>query len=341
MKRYHPADHIAASTLAWHGGRVDAAARCFPDAPAPWIDLSTGINPWAWPIDHIPVPDCRALPSEAENAALCFDAARSFGAGSLPLAALPGSEIGLRMLPRLPLPLPWRVVVPTYRTHQAALPGSTAITADELDEEALRGGTILLGNPNNPDGRLIAGERMVEIARALAARGGVLVVDEAFVETVPQASVLPYLTVDDRALVFRSFGKFFGLAGVRLGFACGSGVLVERLAEMLGSWPVSAQALVCGRAAYADHRWAEATRARLRAASDGLDALLERHELRASGSCPLFRLVEHADALAIFERLARAGLLVRPFDYRPSCLRFGLPADARAMERLDAALAHR
>lgn len=344
MTLRHPADPPAkasAAALAYHGGRVDAAARCFPDAPAPWLDLSTGINPWAWPTAQVAAPDCRALPTEAAIAGLCAHAARSFGAGDLPIAALPGSEIGLRMLAQLGLPEPWRVVAPTYRTHHAALPGATPIAVEAVEDEVRRGGTILLGNPNNPDGRVIAGERLAAVARTLAAHGGVLVVDEAFAEANTGASVLPHLTGHDRVLVFRSFGKFFGLAGVRLGFACGASALVEGLAGMAGSWPVSAHALAWGSAAYADDRWAEDMRARLRGAADALDRTLLHHGLEARGDCPLFRLVDHPDAPGIFARLARAGILVRPFDHHSRWLRFGLPEDAEALARLDAALRHR
>lgn len=327
--------------LAFHGGRLDEASRRFPDAPGPWIDLSTGINPQAWGPATPPEVDLRRLPSDAALAGLNRAAARAFGAEALPVAALPGSEIGLRALAEAGLPRPWRVVAPAYRSHAAALPGATAISTAQLAEEAARGGTILLANPNNPDGRMVAPVDLLAVAHRLGGKGGVLVVDEAFVDAVPGASLVPHLAPADPVLVFRSFGKFFGLAGVRLGFAVGSAGLVAKQADRLGSWPVSATAIALGTSAYADAGWIDATRAGLAEAATTLDRLLAAHGLSARGDCPLFRLVETGQAADLFEALGRAGILVRPFDYAPTWLRFGLPGDAEALDRLDRALRHR
>ncbi|MBB3473103.1 threonine-phosphate decarboxylase [Sphingomonas sp. BK345] len=327
-----------AAALTYHGGRADAAARLYPDAPAPWLDLSTGINPFAWDGVDVPLAALRALPSPAELDALHHAAANAFGASDTAITALPGSEIGLRALAGLALPRPWHVVVPSYRTHEAALPGAITIDATAVEAVVPGGGTLLLANPNNPDGRCWPAARLHELAQALAERGGVLVVDEAFADAVPGASVLPLLARDDRVLVFRSFGKFFGLAGVRLGFAAGGAALVGELATRLGSWPVSTAALRIGIAAYRDIAWIAATRERLAAAVAELDGVLAVHDLAPIGACPLFRLVERDDAPLLFERLARAGVLVRPFNEAPDRLRIGLPGDAGALARLGAAL---
>lgn len=340
MTRFHH-DHPSIEALLFHGGRLDDAARCFPQARLPWIDLSTGISPFAWPVEGMPAPDLRALPSADALARLCGAAMRYFGAKALPVAALPGSEIGLRLLARIGLPQPWRVVGPGYRTHADALPDATPITASALADEAAGGGTILLANPNNPDGRLWSPETLLSVAATLAQRGGVLVIDEAFADAVPGASILPLLDAGNRVLVFRSFGKFFGLAGVRLGFACGNAGLVGAIAERLGSWPVSATAIACGTAAYADDGWIAAARMRLVAACERLDELLAGHGLTARGACPLFRLIETDSAASLFARLADAGILTRPFDYAPRWLRLGLPPAEDAFARLDGALRDR
>lgn len=286
-------------------------------------------------------PDLRSLPSIDALQELHAAAARRFDIGEAAIAAVPGSEIGLRLLPLLDPPRPWRIVAPGYRTHAAALPGASTIDAGALADEVGRGGTILLANPNNPDGHRWPRRELIEAARRLSERGGMLVVDEAFADALPEASILPLLACDDRVLVFRSFGKFYGLAGVRLGFVCGTGAMVASIARQLGSWPVSATAIVCGTAAYADDRWGETTLERLGEDAAALDRLLATHGLEARGHCPLFRLVETNDAPAIFERLARAGILVRPFDDEPRWLRFGLPPGADAVARLDDALGAR
>ncbi|SEM97516.1 L-threonine O-3-phosphate decarboxylase [Sphingomonas gellani] len=337
MTRFHHSDP-AGGALTYHGGRLDVAAERFQSAPQPWIDLSTGISPFAWPTERLAAPDLRALPSPAALAALGLAAAEHFGAPAVPIAALPGSEIGLRMLGSIDPPRPWRVVGPGYRSHLDALPGAMAIAPESLDDEAGLGGTILLANPNNPDGISWQPDRLIAVARRLGERGGLLIVDEAFGDALPDTSILPLIERDDPVLVFRSFGKFFGLAGVRLGFVAGEANRVARLADRLGSWPVSALAIACGTAAYRDTRWIAAACVRQASVAADLDAVLARHGLAARGACPLFRLVETEAAPEIFDRLGRSGILVRPFDDAPRWLRFGLPADDEAMRRLDEAL---
>jgi cobalamin biosynthetic protein CobC len=203
--------------------------------------------------------------------------------------------------------------------------------------EARLGGTILLANPANPDGRLIPAGDLVEIAAALARSGGWLVIDEAFIDAHPGGSILPLLAEEAPVIILRSFGKFFGLAGVRLGFAVAPPAIIARWRGMLGSWPVSAAAIAIGAAAYGDADWIAATRARLRARADAIDAVLRRHGLEPGGASPLFRLVE-CDAGQLFDRLARRGILTRPFAYAPRWLRLGVPGCEEALERLDRAL---
>ncbi|WEJ99705.1 MAG: pyridoxal phosphate-dependent class II aminotransferase [Candidatus Sphingomonas phytovorans] len=325
---------------AWteHGGRIDSARAAYRDAPAPWVDLSTGINPRPWSGIDLANVDLAALPSPSDLGDLERAAAAMFDCRTGEIAALPGTEVGLRVVGDLDLPRPYRHLTPSYRTHAEMLPGSGPITIDMLDAEAARGGTIILANPNNPDGRVIAPATLLAIAHALRERGGWLIVDEAFADAVPEASLLPMLTPDDPVIIFRSFGKFFGLAGLRLGFVAGPRVQLAAIRRRLGSWPVSAPALAVGTAAYRDRDWIAATRTALTLEAFHLDRMLARHGLTASGDCPLFRLVETDDAAAVFDRLARAGILTRPFDHAPRWLRFGLPADATVLERLDRAL---
>lgn len=308
-----------------HGGRLDAARGAWPEAPTPWIDLSTGINPlpWAPPAElrYDPAP----LPEPAALARLEAAAAARFGVAPSRVAAVPGSEIALRLLPMLGCPLPIGTAEFGYATHR------------EIAGEG-EARTLLIANPNNPDGRLRSAAELRDLLSNRQALGGWLVIDEAFAETVGDASILAQVPEEAPAIALRSFGKFFGWAGVRLGFVIAPPAILARLRGLLGDWPVTAQAIAWGIAAYADTRWIAATRDDLARRANDLDALLARHGLTARGACPLFRLVEHADAAILFERLARAGILTRPFAERPTWLRFGLPRDAAATERLDRAL---
>jgi cobalamin biosynthetic protein CobC len=321
--------------FAEHGGRLSAARLRFADAPAPWIDLSTGINPHRWPGVVAIALDWGALPDEHRLIELEAAAAIHFGVDPRLVCALPGSEIGLRLLASMGLGDGVHVA-PAYRSHGALFAQSVPFAA--LEPAVADGRSVVLANPNNPDGRVIGAAALADLAERISDRGGWLVVDEAFADGDPAISVAPRVREGLSLVVLRSFGKFFGLAGVRLGFAIGPRAVVEALRDRLGSWPVSTAAQEIGIAAYGDREWIAATRRRLVADAAALDALLTRHGLEARGGCPLFRLVETDDATALFERLARRGILTRPFAYAPRWLRIGLPQDDAAMDRLDAAL---
>lgn len=308
----------------WHGGGLQAARAHFGNGPLPWLDLSTGVNPHPWPGAGQVELDWRRLPEEAELRALEAAAARHFGTAPGHVCALPGSEIGLRLIGDV-LPGPARRLAPTYRTHGEMFGG--ALPTDDLGH----GATLILANPNNPDGRTIAPQALLE-------RPGWTVVDEAFADADPAASVARFVDDARRLVVFRSFGKFFGLAGLRLGFVLGPRPVIRRLRAKLGAWPVSAAAVAIGREAYRDASWIAAMRGQLAEEAGALDAVLARHGYRAIGDCPLFRLIETPDASAPFTCLARKAILTRPFDYDPRWLRIGLPGTAAALARLDEAL---
>lgn len=322
------------AALTYHGGRIDAAKALFPNAPAPWLDLSTGINPVAWTppegleVDAAPLPDRSAL---AQLEAL---AAAHFGVAAERIAAVPGSEMALRLLPLLGLPQPIVAVRPSYGTHGAV--ASTRVDQSALDDWTGHAGSLLIANPNNPDGVHRSPEQLARLAAAQERAGGWLILDEAFADAMPGSGFVG----GDQVVVLRSFGKFFGLAGVRLGFVIVAPAMLARLRELLGDWPVSAHAIAWGCAAYADREWIAATRIALCERASAMDEVLARHGLTARGACPLFRMVETPDAAAIFQRLAAAGILVRPFADAPERLRFGVPAAAAELERLNRALRH-
>lgn len=327
------------SEWAFHGGRLSAAALRFPLASLPWLDLSTGINPHPWPGAAEVKINWQALPDERDLRALEEIAAGFFGVPADVVCALPGTEIGLRLLDTLSLPQPARHVYPAYRTHAEALWESQPVKAGLVADEAGIAGSILLANPANPDGHAFARATLMGMLDRLQCGGGWLIVDEAFADAMPECSVADQVNDDRPLIVLRSFGKFFGLAGVRLGFAIGPPLMIKALRGRLGSWPVSTAALRIGAGAYRDSVWIHAMRARLRDDAAKLDAILSRHGFQPQGACPLFRLIETEDAAALFDRLAGQGILTRPFDYDPRWLRLGLPGSEAALDRLDRALA--
>ena len=322
-----------------HGGRVAAAQVAFPDVPLPWIDLSTGLNPDSYPTMGVHI-DWASLPDEGQLVELERAAAAAFGLCGVRPCAVPGTEIGLRLLAGFDLPGPIRIVSPAYGSYRDAWPDALLIDAAAVDRIATEPGTLVLANPNNPDGLVRDAPEMADLARRVASAGGTLVVDEAFADATPGASLLPHFAEldPDHLIILRSFGKFFGLGGVRLGFVICDEARMRLLRHRLGSWPVSTAAIVIGSAAYRDHGWAGNARRRLASAVERLDGLLDRHGLITAGDCPLFRLVTLPDAVDLFARLANRGILTRPFDYAPTWLRFGLPGSEEGWARLDAAL---
>jgi cobalamin biosynthetic protein CobC len=327
-----------------HGGRLNDARRGWPDAPEPWLDLSTGINARAWPGAAIMEIDCRQLPDDGELDILESVAAEHFGVLPRHICALPGTEIGLRLLATVGWATDAYHVVPGYRTHAEAFSRSKPITATDLAAGpatvAARDRAVLLANPNNPDGRFIPAEELMRLARAMQEAGGWLIVDEAFADISPAMSIASHIGENLPLIVFRSFGKFFGLPGLRLGFVLGPERVIGQFRRLLGSWPVSTAALRIGAAAYRDQAWIAGMRNSLADDAHALDVVLLQHGYRPTGACPLFRLIETDDAAGLFERLAGQGILTRPFDYDPRWLRIGLPGNAAGLNRLDRALSN-
>ncbi len=318
---------------------MDAARRLFPGAPEPWIDLSTGINPIPYPVGEIPPISWTRLPQPADLADLETAARLAYGAGSAAgIVAAPGTQAIIQWLPRI---FPARrvgILGHTYGEHAACwrAAGAEVVTACSLAEfETCDVGVVV--NPNNPDGRIVEPAQLASAAEALAMRGGLLVVDEAFMDVMPRAmSLVPVLP--GGAVVLRSFGKAYGLAGLRLGFAVVSGELDGRLRAALGPWAVSGPAIAVGRQALGNEDWLRAATSRLVEESQRLDRLLRQAGFAVVGGTSLFRLAECEDAAMWFRKLGRAGILTRPFPANPGILRFGIPSDERGWARLEAAL---
>lgn len=316
-------DRHALATFCAHGGRVAAARVAFGGGAEDWIDLSTGIAPWSWPVAGVPFGLDR-LPEPGEIAALEAAAARAFCvADPAGVVAVPGTDLAMRLLAGL-LPA-GRVAVlhPGYAGHRAAWPDAQSV-ADLPPPDA---DLFVLASPANPDGRVTDPAGL----RTLAGRTTV-VVDEAYADPAP--GLCPHAS--DRLIVLRSFGKFYGLPGLRLGFVVAGPEVASRLRAMVGDWPVSGPAVAIGTAAYADAGWRGAQQARITAAGAMLDDVLTTAGIDIVGTAPLFRLVTCREGL--FETLARHAILTRPFADRPDRLRIGLPRGSAAITRLATAL---
>ena len=319
-----------------HGGNLDLACKLFGGRPEDWIDLSTGINRQPYPVGELRSRSWTALPSRAEIEAL-HEAARSAYGTTATLLALAGVQAAIQSLPRLAAPGRARILAPTYNEYAPTLKAAGWQVEEVGDLDALAGADLaVVVNPNNPDGRQHDRAALL----ALVSRVGRLVVDESFADAVPDMS-LASDAGRTGLLVLRSFGKFYGLAGVRLGFVLGNEADVAALAAMAGPWPVSGAAIEIGRRALLDRTWAEATRARLEREAERLDDLARGAGWSVVGGTPLFRLYETGNAVAAQERLARAKIWSRIFGNRPGWLRLGLPGDETEWTRLAAALSAR
>lgn len=322
-----------------HGGALDRVRRDFPDAPAPWVDLSTGINPWPWPAPAPSPESLRRLPPRSAFEACSEAMATAFGAPREAVLPVPGTELVIRLLPLVLDARRVAALAPSYADHARAwrAHGRAVLETARPLERAGSADVVVVTSPNNPDGRRF-GVDALEAARAtLAARGGTLVVDEAYADLDPTAGA-SRLAGRPGLVVLRSAGKFFGLAGLRLGAVLAPRAALERLASLLGVWSVSGPALELGTAAYRDARWQAATRSRLRSARASLDAALAGTGAEIVGGTDLYRFVAVRDASAAWRALAGRGVYVRRFDWSGTRLRLGLPPDAAARERLRAAL---
>ncbi|HEY2531467.1 MAG TPA: threonine-phosphate decarboxylase CobD [Xanthobacteraceae bacterium] len=329
-----------AGELRPHGGELTAARRLFADAPEPFIDLSTGINPHPYPLPKFAARAFARLPETAAINALAALAAKTYGAPSTAaVVPAPGTQILLPLVATLVSPGHAAIVAPTYSEFApaAALAGHRVTEVGKVSAVG-EAGLVIVANPNNPDGQLFAKSDLLALAHNLHAHGGMLVVDEAFMDVgPPDQSLIPAVPMGN-IIVLRSFGKFFGLAGLRLGFALAAPALAARLKAALGPWAVSAPALAIGMKALADRTWIETTRLRLQNDASRLDAVLSDAGLAIIGGTTLFRLVQSPAAAELFHHLGCAGILVRRFPDHPTWLRFGLPANGRDWRRFKIAM---
>lgn len=318
-----------------HGGEIDAVAEAYGLPRERWLDLSTGINPIAFPVPELAADYWQRLPDSGLDSWLRETAAAYYGAPDpATVVPTPGSQAAIEWLPRLISPTCVAIVGPTYHEHALcwARAGHTVIEVAGVAAIPKTADVVVCVNPNNPDGRRLEPDALLALSD-----GRLLVVDEAFADLTPEISVAGAVA-DHSVVVLRSFGKFFGLAGLRLGFVLAGEPLATRMREAVGPWAVSGPAAAVGAVALADAAWARAARVRLTAAAGRLDGLLMRNGLTVAGGTCLFRLASSDRAGALFEHLAQAAILVRRFAGRPAWLRFGLPGDDSGFERLASAL---
>lgn len=324
-----------------HGGSLGRARALFPFAPEPFVDLSTGINPHSYPVFQLPATALTRLPEAVRLAELTGIAAAAYGARSAAhVVAAPGTQILLPRVAAMVKPGRAAVLGPTYAEHARAARLAGHGVAEVADFDALADFDLtIVVNPNNPDGRIVSRGRLLDLAGRLRAKGGLLVVDEAFMDVGPQDERMDGDVERGGLVVLRSFGKFFGLAGVRLGFAIAAEPLAARLDAELGPWAVAGPALEYGIKALGDEAWQKAMRNTLNEDAGRLDALFSGFGVEVLGGTSLFRFLRLPDAAGLFAALGQSGILIRNFNWDETALRIGLPGNEGEWRRLERSLA--
>ncbi|HEV7305732.1 threonine-phosphate decarboxylase CobD [Ensifer sp.] len=338
-----------------HGGGITEAAARYGGRLEDWLDLSTGINPCPVAVPKVPERAWHRLPDRQTVDDARLAAAAYYRTGNVLPLAVPGTQSVIQLLPRL-VELHARatagagagigagsgsrvaVLGPTYGEYARVL-SAAGFAVDRLeDADAIGAGHVLavVVNPNNPTGRSFSPAELLAIAARLKANGGLLLVDEAFGDLQPDLSVAAHVGDQGNLVVFRSFGKFFGLAGLRLGFVAAPDAILAAFAEWLGPWAVSGPALTISAALMQGDT--KNIAAGILARRAGLDAVLDEAGIKRIGGTGLFVLVEHPQATRLHETLCQAHILTRKFDYAPTWLRIGLAPDAAGDRRLADAL---
>lgn len=318
-----------------HGGRLRQAARRYGIPLAEWVDLSTGINPQAYPVPPLAPAVWQRLPETDDG----LEAAAAAYYGSPHLLPVAGSQAAIQALPACFSPGRVLTLAPTYAEHPHAWRAHEvrAVSAEGIAAALGEADILLLVQPNNPDAQRFPRDQLLAWRAELAARGGCLIVDEAFIDADPADSLVP-LAGRPGLVVLRSVGKFFGLAGARVGFVFAEPAVLDVLAERLGPWAVSGPARQVTAAALADTVWQAEARRCLARDSRRLASLLDEMGLAGGGGTALFQWRPTPHAPAVHDALAAKGILTRLFE-APAGLRFGLPASESEWARLAAALA--
>ncbi|MBO6825947.1 MAG: threonine-phosphate decarboxylase [Sneathiella sp.] len=322
----------------YHGGDLDSIRRIYGGDASSWIDLSTGINPSSYPVPTIPADNWARLPGGQTEQNL-LQAARDYYQipDHFDLIAAPGTQSLIQRLPYLlPSNLQIAISKPTYTEHETCWrrAGHKIIA---LDGETQLADVAIVVSPNNPTGKIYSGTDLQKIREAHLKPGGLFIIDEAFMDMTPNQSAAKGFP-SENLIILKSFGKFFGLAGIRLGFATGDASLIQKLRDEFGPWAVSGPAAFIGTAAYQDAKWTENAHAKLDRDAKQLSDLIISSGGHILANTGLFVTAEFDDAYNLFEHLCRHHILTRPFEYADRWLRFGIPANEAAWARLQDAL---
>ncbi|MBT6273844.1 MAG: threonine-phosphate decarboxylase [Chromatiales bacterium] len=319
-----------------HGGALNAATARFGGAREEWTDCSTSINPWPYPTADLDPALWSRLPEPEQIYELEQVAAQCYGAPDAnQVVAVPGSQALIQLLPRLLHPTTVNVLAPTYSEHTTAWhrEGHDVSQCADVSSVSEAARVVVLTRPNNPDGSVVGADDVAWLHRTMQARDGLLVVDEAFADLVPVESLVGMVD-DSHLLILRSLGKFYGLAGARVGLGIfGSEALAQSVREALGPWPLTTPSVHVATLALADKAWAAATRENLAAVAERTRVAFQEAGIPIVGQTDLFTLIR-CDGETSFLALAREHVLVRSFRYDPQWIRIGVIPTRETLQRI-------
>jgi len=322
-----------------HGGDLGDIVDLTTNDAAAWLDLSTGINPNSYPMIEVSEAAYRRLPSAARYQRLS-DAARAYYGCDGKTAIVPGagSQALIQMLPQILKGKRVAILGFTYNEHERVWRLNSRDVEIVASVNDLQTADIaIVVNPNNPDGMIYDEAVLRPLAEHLTARGGWLIVDEAFGDVAVGTSAVN-LANDTNTIVLKSLGKFFGLAGLRVGFLLASPEMAAHAVDHIGPWPVSGPGVEIATIALEDSEWQNDMRIKLKQSSQRLDALLAAQGFKILGGTDLFRLMGSDTADALFHHLLDHQIYVRKYTDKPEWLRFGVPGNDEDFARLEIAL---
>lgn len=360
-----------------HGGALYRASKEFAIAPEHWIDLSTGISPEAWPVPAPPMEAWRSLPDTEDG--LIAGAADYYGCRVSEILPTSGSQFAIEQIPQLvdigavAVPV-WGYAEHSYRWqlagHQLYWYSSYQELAHLVETKTVANALVI--NPNNPSTELFTLAELQHLMAVLAVNNGKLVVDEAFMDSCEEHSLCTILAdrpCPPELIILRSVGKFFGLAGIRLGFVIASDVFIQRLEPQLSPWAVNHIARWVGQQALADRDWQRRQRQRLVQHSavwqTQLKILFPAFDWQRS-DCFVTAFADRQSCEKLYQKLGESALLVRLLcsareglqggseseshsvkvdgkpDEKPdgAALRFGLPAPSQQQAVIDRITTH-
>ena len=315
-----------------HGGDIDLAIKKYGGERKNWIDLSTGINRTSYPWQESVNVHLRDLPGSKLLMSLEETASRAYKiAVGTDTVASSGAQQIINLLPLyLKKYNSVAILGPTYNEYESAFKSSNVRTKMVSEISDLYCSDIaIIVNPNNPTGKEIAEEALDELSKKVR----ILIIDESF--KMFSSRKIQKL---DNVIQINSLGKFFGLAGLRLGFVSGPSDFIKSVRNMLGPWPISSLAAEIGLVALNDKIWISEMEKILLAASNALHEVCNSKNWKLVGKTNLFHTYAISNCLEVEEQFAAHGIWVRTFDYSETWVRLGIPTSECELTRVKQAL---